>query len=861
MTVIEIPELCLVVLIGVTGAGKSTFAAHHFAPSEVVSSDAMRAFVADDPDDLDATADAFAVLGEITRRRLRRGLLTVVDATSLRAEDRQVWLDLARDQDVFAVAIVLDPPSAELNDRAQRRGRAPHVLARQSALLRGARKGLRKSGFRYDYQLTSVAEIADVTVRRTPLFNDKRALHGPFDVIGDVHGCIDELLDLLRLLGWPVTDGAPGAMPRVDAHPEGRTAIFVGDLVDRGLDTPAVLAVVMGMVRAGTALCVRGNHEEKLLRALRSDGRRSDGRRGGPRAVGRSTGDHGLAESLAQLAQTSGEFRTEVIGFLDGLVSHYVFDDDRLVVAHAGLAQRYHGRTSGRVRSTAMYGETTGETDRWGYPVRIDWARDYRGRAQVVYGHTPVPTASWVNNTLCVDTGCVFGGRLSALRYPERTVVSVPARATYYDPGRPLGFGSSLGDDLVRARLRLDDVLGKRTISTRYGPPVTVRAENAAAGLETLSRYAIDPRWLRYLPPTMSPVGSDTPDLLESPGAAFAHYRELGVTQVVCEYKHMGSRATLVLVADSAVAHRVFGVADGVGALYTRTGRAFFDADDTARILARADVAARPVMAGLGCDWMILDAEVLPWNIKGEGLIREHFAAVSAAARAESGLLGEALTRAADRGLDVAVQHRAWSRSAMQIAAFTDAYARHVQPLAGLDDVTIAPFEVLATGNGRGGQTWENRSHEWHLGIADQLAQAGDGLFGTTGRRHVDTTDEASCRAGESWWTELTAAGGEGMVVKPAANRVGGDGSRPIPPGVKVRGREYLRIIYGPDYLDNLDRLRSRDLRHKRSMAAREYRLGREALARHAVGDPLWQVHECVAGVLALESEPVDSRL
>jgi protein phosphatase len=425
-----------------------------------------------------------------------------------------------------------------------------------------------------------------------------------------------------------------------------------------------------------------------------------------------------------------------------------------------------------------------------------------------------------------------------------------------------MGYGTSNADDQLRARLTLADVAGKRSIRTRFGPPVTVREDNAAAALETMSRFAVDPRWLRYLPPTMSPVGSDRDDLLESPGAAVRHYAELGVGDLVCEEKHMGSRACLVIVDGPDTARRCFGVAGGRGAIYTRTGRAFFDDADTAEVLARVSAAAVPVMADLECSWMILDAEILPWNIKGEGLIRAEFAEVSAAATDENDLLTDELAMAGQRGLDVAeLTGRAGSRR-RDLYAFTAAYGRYVVAGATLADVRIAPFEVLACGGGASGdRTLENRPRAWHLACADALVAADPEVFTTTRRITVDARDPDSVARAESWWHERTSGGAEGMVVKAAANMVRDTTGRVLPVGLKVRGPDYLRIIYGPGYLDDLGRLRSRDLRHKRSMAAREYRLGREALSRHVEGAPLWQVHECVFGVLALESEPVDTRL
>ncbi|WP_278262909.1 metallophosphoesterase [Nocardia sp. AG03] len=251
--------------------------------------------------------------------------------------------------------------------------------------------------------------------RPAALPRDRRDLTGPFDVIGDVHGCRGELESLLGALGYRITRDVAGR-PIDAVHPEGRTAVFVGDLVDRGPDTPGVLRLVMGMAAARGALCVMGNHEIKLIGALEG------------RAVRVA---HGLERSLAQLAEQDPEFRSAALAFLRELPGHYLLDGGRLVIAHAGLTESMHGRDSSRARAFALYGAPTGEVDAHGLPVRYDWAQDYRGAATVVYGHTPSPTLRWVNNTLCLDTGAVFGGALSALRYPELTTLSVPAEQVW----------------------------------------------------------------------------------------------------------------------------------------------------------------------------------------------------------------------------------------------------------------------------------------------------------------------------------------------------------------------------------------------------------------------------------------------
>ena len=895
----NVPELSLVVLVGATGSGKSTFARAHFKPTEVISSDFCRGMVADDENDQSATPAAFELLHYIAGKRLAGGRLTVIDATNVQPEARRELVLLAREHDVLPVAIVLDLPEklcAERNASRPDRDFGAHVLRRQRGQLRRSLTGLKREGFRMVHVLRTPEEVAAATITRTPLFNDLKHEAGPFDVIGDVHGCRAELEQLLTELGYSLEHDAAGR-PVGARHPDGRRAIFVGDLVDRGPDTPGVLRLVMGMVTAGTAFCVAGNHEVKLLKALRG------------KNVRRS---HGLDASMEQLEGESEEFRAEAARFIDGLIGHYVLDGGRLVVAHAGLIERYHGRASGRVREFCLYGQTTGETDEYGLPVRYPWAQEYRGQAVVLYGHTPVPAAEWLNNTLCLDTGCVFGGRLTALNYPERTTVSVPAARVYHSPARPFPAVSPSGAGWSAAGRREPDVLdigdvsGSRVIETAYLPRVGVRDAHAAAALEVMSRFAIDPRWLLYLPPTMSPVATaQHGDLLEHPDQAFDAYRADGVESVLCEEKHMGSRAVLLVCrspgaapaapaasgsgavpaasgssavpaasASSAVpaasasgavpaasaSSARFGL-PGPGAIWTRTGRPFFARELASSLTGQVGAAAEKagLFDELGTSWLLLDAEVLPWNAKAGSLLRDQYAAVGAAALASLPAAISVLEQADARGLpDVGARlERTRSRLA-NAEAFTAAYLRYCWATDGLAGVRVAPFQLLASE----GAVYHERPHRWHLGLADRLAAAAPDLISTTRRVEVDTGDPASVAAATRWWEDLTAAGGEGMVVKPAANLTR-TSNRLVQPGLKVRGREYLRIIYGPDYTEpaNLVRLRQRGLSHKRSLALREYALGLEALDRVARGEPLWRVHECVFAVLALESEPVDPRL
>ncbi len=849
---ITIPELSLVVLIGPSGCGKSSFCRKHFLPTEVVSSDGCRGLVSDDENDQSATNDAFDLLHAIMRKRLARGRLTVIDATNVQPEARKSLVELAREYHVLPVAIVFDLPEKLCHERnAARPDRqfGSHVVRNQIQQMRRSLRGLEREGFRHIFKFASPEEMDDVSIERQPLWNNRRTEHGPFDVIGDVHGCLDELIELMTTLGYQVERNETefSVVP-----PEGRRLVFLGDLVDRGPSTPDVLRLVMTMTAANQAVCVPGNHDMKLMKALK----------------GRNVQlTHGLAESMEQLAHEPEEFREQVAKFLDGLVSHYVFDDGKLVVAHAGMKESMQGRGSGKVRDFALYGETTGETDEFGLPVRYNWSSDYRGKALVVYGHTPTPDPLWLNNTVNIDTGCVFGGRLTALRYPERETVTVPAKATYYESRKPFLPNEELAPRAAQHTaddvLDIDDVIGKRIVDTRLVPRITIREENAIAALEVMSRFAVDPKWLIYLPPTMSPSEtSKLSGLLEHPQEAFAYYRHEGIPRVICEQKHMGSRAVVIICRDEAVSQRRFGVIEpSLGVVYTRTGRRFFaDAALERAFLERVRQAAErsKLWEELATDWLCLDCELMPWSVKAQELLVAQYAPVGAAGMNALAVAVNVLDQATARNTDLREIAERTKTRLDAVTKYRDAYRHYCWPVAKLEDLKLAPFHLLASE----GAVHTDKQHTWHMETLAKLCVADSELLLATPHKLVDVNDAASCDEAIAWWTALTSVGGEGMVVKPldfiAKGRRGY-----AQPAVKCRGPEYLRIIYGPEYVlpENLERLRSRGLGAKRSLANREFALGIESLERFARKEPLRRTHECAFGVLALESEPVDPRL
>jgi protein phosphatase len=853
MPLIKIPELSLVVLIGASGSGKSTFARQHFRPTEIISSDHCRGLVSDDETDQSVSAAAFEIVHLIAAKRLELGKLTVIDATNVQPEARRSLLDLAQKYHCIPVAIVLNLPEATCHARNQQRpdrNFGSHVVRRQTQDLKRSLRNLQKQGFRQVHILNSAAEILSAQIERQPLWTNLKHERGPFDLIGDVHGCCDELETLLQSLGYQqqeaIETGFWNGIRYV--HPEGRKAVFLGDLVDRGNRILDTLKLVRNMVTAGAALCVPGTHDLKLLRHLQGKTVRIN---------------HGLEQTLEELAPLSPKDTIAIQEFLQSLISHYVLDEGRLVVAHAGMKQEFQGRASAKVRDFALYGETTGEIDEFGLPVRHNWAAEYRGKAIVVYGHTPVPTAEWLNNTIDIDTGCVFGGHLTALRYPERELISVPAARVYCQPVKPLQAAVSLtaqqaADDM----LDLGDVLGKRQLTTRLHRPIAIRAENAIAALEIISRFAINPKWLIYLPPTMSPVETSAlPGFLEHPAEAFAYYQKQGITDVICEEKHMGSRSVAIVCRHEAAARQRFGVEnEGIGVCYTRTGRQFFeDFPLAAEFLAQVNQAltASDFWERFQTDWVCLDCELMPWSAKAQGLIREQYAAVGASGRQSFADALSALEQAQQRGIDVSEIQRHYQQRSGLVHRYVDAYRRYCWDVKTIADFKLAPFHILATE----GAVHIHQDHVWHLAQISQFCQHSDLLL-TTNYKTIHLADDQQVQAGIRWWEELTRSGGEGMVVKPLSFVVSHQKGL-IQPAVKCRGQEYLRIIYGAEYTlpEHLERLRQRGLAGKRSLALREFALGIEALERFVKDAPLRQVHECVFGVLALESEPVDPRL
>lgn len=852
---IEIPELAVVALVGASGSGKSTFAKQYFKETEILSSDFFRGMISDDENNQKVSSAAFDSLYYIANKRLDLGLLTVIDATNVQKDARAQVVRLAKAQNCQPIAIVLDIPEKvciERNQMRMDRKINDRVIKRQSDEARRSIRHLGKEGFRAVYVLKE-DDLEHLEIIRQPLWVNKKEESGPFDLIGDIHGCFDELVALLEKMGYFVDLSSYQA-----SHPEGRKAIFLGDLCDRGPQNYNVLRLVMNMVDQGKALCVCGNHDAKLLRKLNG---------------ANSQLSHGLDRTMEELVDLSEGELSEIKKFLDSLISHYVLDQGKLVVAHAGLKEKYQGRASGRVREFCLYGETTGETDEYGLPVRLPWAEEYRGESLVVFGHTPCKKVQEVNRTICIDTGCVFGNKLTSYRYPENEYVQVDAKEMYYESITPLGGAEEEFDDV----LNIKDVLERRFLSTKLKGPIKIPKENATGAFEIMSRFGVDPHWLIYLPPTMSPCEtSSQPDYLEYPAEAFQYYKDRGVTQVICEEKHMGSRAVIVVCKDLETAKERFSSSDNrLGVIYTRTGRTFFNdekvekeiLDRLLKILGQSNF-----WEDHKTNWVCLDVEIMPWSAKALSLIEEQYASVGRAGR--EGLKNSvfALEKALQNQKEKISENPGQSSKEANLeeilknyqdrekclSQYVEAYRPYCWNVESIEDYRVAPFHILATE----GKVWTKENHSVHMETIKKYITGKDEIFMATSYFVVDLNHEESLEAGIMWWKELTAKGGEGMVVK-SLDFITFQGKEPLQPAVKCRGKEYLRIIYGPEYTrtEHLSRLKKRGLGKKRNLALNEFALGIEALERFVEHEPLYRVHECVFGVLALDAEPVDPKL
>ena len=848
---IKLPELSLVVLLGAAGSGKTTFARRHFQEEEILSREKFQRMVSGNDRSPKAIQDASETLEYIIQKRLQNKLLTVVDGAHVSEATRKAFRILAKKNHVALVGIWLDLPREIISERNASRGDkaiSSGHLSKQLAELAQSEHRFKTEGFNTVHRLTSVEDLAQTEIKRRPLWCNKTEVTGPFDIIGDVHGCFDELHRLLADLGYQVQADAANEGRFKVTPPQGRKIIFVGDLVDRGPQSPQVLKLAMDMVRDGVALCVTGNHDDKLKRFL----------------MGRNVKlAHGLELTVEQLSNETDAFKEEVLEFLRKLPDHLVLDHGALTVAHAGLKEEMQGRQSGAVRSFCLYGETSGETDEFGLPVRHNWAGEYKGQSMVVYGHTPVPEAIWQNQTINIDTGCVFGGNLSALRYPEREIHSVPAKKVYSEPKRPLAMNlpkveQTEGTEMID----MERIAGRNLVNTRRDYFVTIKDEKSPPVVELLSQGRLNPRWLIYLPPRISPTKSSAqPGFLEHTEEALKYYGKKGLEHVLVEEVHGGEVVTVILGKNELTILNRFGIkGEGIGTVINSSGHRYFDSPDQEQQFLkefRQVVDGLDLWSSLDTDWLCLTGEMVP----GAGIWGDHLVnlqRLAAAGEEDITRTTTALREAQQAGLDTQQLLIETTHQHKFLQRFGETVKAYDCPAEQLQDYRFYPQTLLASE----GKTYFDMDQVWHRNHWKGIGKDQESMFSPSQYHWVDLNDADACRAVSTWFEELSSQQSAGVVVSPT-HPVMEAGTDLIQPGLSVRGKEYLRTIYGPDYdhPEKLELHRVRRLKDIRQLAVRQLALGEEALIRFVEKKDLTSVYECNFALLSLQASDIDPRL
>lgn len=864
MRTIHLPHAGIVLFVGSSNSGKTTVLNRFIAekvilPSEVVSSDQFRVLVSDiefiiwndrPRDEADALYDeynqiskeAFQAMDFLIEKRCRLNKLTLIDATHLRVEDRKRYLEIAKKHHVPAIAIVLNLPEKELLERDKEREypRGRKRIKQQFQQFQKTLRSIKKEGFQRFYILNE-EEIQALEVLRleNPLVID---VGNGIDLIGDIHGCYGEFMDLLRKLGY--IENHEGYY----VHPDGRKILSLGDIMSRGPRSIDTLQFFQKHVEAGLAYMIDSNHGWKIARWL-------DGRQ-----VTLAHGDEKVEAEFENYEKRFGKeatdaFKKQLKEMLLEAKSHYIIQRNGVNVAvavHAGIKDYYIGKQSPRISDFCRYGDTDG-LDENGKPLRKDWTLFHKSSELILWGHDPKPQPLQINNTLNIDQGVVFGGRLTAFRYPEKDLVSVKAKQDYANvPDNPLKEWESKRLAPPNIRKFIDGF----AVSTEQNRHIAIAADGVKSALDDLSHFTVPIEEIPYIPPTMSPTPkpSRLEEYLEHPLEAFEYYQANGIDKMVVEKKHMGSRGILFLFKNKQVAKEYVGK-ETLGTIYTRTGRPFFQTDLGERIMEMLNRDLSGYFEKHNTDFVLLDAEILPWNLKAKELILNQYAHVGEMALLDRKKIKQMLEKAIENGKGVTEWLQETKVELVEAEIFNEVYQNYCWETEGIEGIQIAPFHTLAHSN----QSFFDHPHVWHMEKNREFSRLSS-LFIETKYRVV--SDEASMEAAIKWWEEMTENGHEGFVVKPE-NFVARHKGKLLQPAIKVRGRKYLHIIYGIDYLkpENLVRLKQRNAGKKQRNALKEFCLGLEAVQRFVQRESLERVHECVLGVLALEAEPIDPRL
>ncbi|MGG3626128.1 metallophosphoesterase [Bacillus gobiensis] len=699
---------------------------------------------------------------------------------------------------------------------------------------------MKKEGYTAVYFLDESKDIE--LIRRTnPI---ELEVQNGIDIIGDIHGCYEEMILLLEKLGYEKNQ------EELYVHPEGRKFISIGDVMSRGPESLKTMLFFLRHVNEGLAYMIDSNHGWKIARWL-------DGRK-----VTLNHGDEKVEQELQLFEEEQGAEQTEktkeaIKEFLKNAPSHYVFANNgiqTLVCAHAGIKDEFIGKQSRDISDFCRYGDTDG-FDSKGKPIRKDWFIHHKTSPLIIWGHDPKPRPTMINRTMNIDQGVVFGGMLTAFRYPEAEIASVKAKKDYS------GGSDNPLKEWEKNRLNPPNIgrfINGYSILTEEFGDVQVHQNNVKPAIDTISHVTVPIEQLIYIPPTMSPTPkpSSVDNYLEHPKEAVDYYRSNGVNTMIVEKKHMGSRGILFLFKDKETAKKHVGT-ETLGVIYTRTGRRFFERDMEEKVVLKINKAlsANGYFEKHDTEYVLLDAEIMPWNLKAKELISNQYAHVSENAILDRAILQKMLADAAEGNPDLNEWLAEYEQKLTNANTFKEVFQKYCWDVEDVGQIQIAPFYVLAHSN----QTFFDHTHTWHMEMNREFASYSN-LFVET--EYMVINDEASEAEAIKWWEEITSEGHEGIVIKPDSFIARNKGKL-LQPAIKVRGRKYLNIIYGMDYLlpANLERLKQRNTGKKQNLALKEFALGLEGINRYVNGESIERVHECVLGTLAMESDPVDPRL
>ena len=857
---IHLPHAAIVLCIGPSNSGKSTFlqqlvAEGIISQTEIVSSDTCRMLVADQ-DFIDFTGtsqqeanllyemynaisiETFQMMEQMIIARAKLNRLTFVDATHLQADQREKYFKIAKQQHIPIYGIVFDTPLDILlaRDANRKQPRGVNRVKQQARKFKDEKRFIKKEPYTRLYTVKD--EQVEVIRHASPL---KIEVGNGIDIIGDIHGCYDEMMVLIKRLGYVEQGG-------LYIHPQGRRLLSVGDIMSRGPKSLATMRFWLTQIEAGLSYMTDSNHGWKIARWLEGH------------AVNLTHGDELVEQEFKLYEQEHGVEETKnvkarFVKMLLNAPSHYILVENGLgktIVTHAGIRDHYIGKTSPRIRDFCRYGEIIGESDT-GRPIRGDWFLQHQTSELIVWGHDPKVKPYKINNTINIDQGVVFGGELTAFRYPEQTFEAVKAYKNYT---------GHEGNPLLEAKAKrfsppnIQSFINGFEVETTHGGKVYVQEGNAKAAMDTISHFTLPLEQLIYIPPTMSPTPttSSLDDYLEHPSEAFSYYKKNGITKLIAEKKHMGSRAVLLLFKNEKIAKAMVDI-ETLGIITTRTGRAFFEQATQQKIVRQLhdELLAKNYFDNMNTDFVLLDAEILPWNLKAQSLIDAQYAHVAEHALMDRQKVLQKLQ--ATNSIDVSHWKGEYEEFMRNAVRFDAVYQNYCWPVEDTSAIQIAPFHVLAHSN----ETCFHQPHTWHMDMNRLLAQDSKLFIETEFKLIENEQDE---EAVIQWWEEMTALGHEGIVIKPQQFLPKNKGKL-VQPAIKVRGREYLRIIYGMDYTDKdqLARLKKRNPSKKMKHALQEFALGLEGIERFVQGESVARIHECVLATLALESDAVDPRL